>query len=93
MNTIAEWKSQFQIGTQIKQIWNSREGEVSKVLTVTKLQSNGIFGTWEGHSDRVWMSFPKRFEIDFTENGWSRIASSLKIAEYVWIKIEEKYGK
>lgn len=85
MKTFAEWKAKFQLGTQIRQIWNSREGEVSSIFTVTKVQSNGVFGVCEGIPTRAWIPFPKRGEIVFTENGWHRLEGGQKLAEYVWI--------
>jgi hypothetical protein len=90
MKTIAEWKRRLQPGVQVKQIWNSREGDVSHVFTLEKVQSNGF---WAMHSDqtrRAWSNFPKRGEIEFTEQGWCRIEDSRKIAEYVWVTTFEE---
>jgi len=89
MHTLAEWKARLQPGAQIRQIWNSRKGNVhDAVFTVTQVQTNGVWGTKPGVERRLWLEFPKRTEIEFTEHGWSRLDGTHKIAEYVWVSEE-----
>lgn len=86
MKTLAEWKARLQPGAQIRQIWNWRNGDVrDAAFTVTRVQTNGVWGTKPGVERRLWLEFPKRAEIEFTDNGWRRLEGGRKIAEYVWV--------
>lgn len=91
--TLTAWKARLQVGTQVCQIWNSSQGgEVSHVFTVTEVQTNGVFGVRDDLDRRVWLEFPKRSGIVFTDKGWIRVDGTRKIAEYEWIE-QQQQGK
>jgi hypothetical protein len=59
---------------------------VGIVYAIEKVQTNGVWATRPDSTRRSWMSFPKRGEIIWTEQGWSRVEGARKLAEYVWVE-------
>lgn len=88
MNTLKEWKQRLQVGVQVRQIWNVRQGDVDRVFTITGVQTNAVYGTVPGVDGRSWLNFPKRKGIEFTEKGWCIVEETRKIAEYEWVTYE-----
>lgn len=87
IKTLTEWKKRLQVGVQIRQVWNFRTGPTDHVLTITGVQTQDVYGTTPGVEKRIWMHFPKRSEIEFTEKGWIVFEKekTIKIAEYEWV--------
>jgi hypothetical protein len=87
MKTLVEWKVRLYVGAQVKQTWNSREGNVEYLFTIDQVQSNGLWAKAE-HIEprRSWMEFPKRDFIVFTEDGWIKLdRNQTPMARYIWI--------
>lgn len=85
IHTLAEFKRRLTLGTQIRQIWNSQNGKVDHVFTITKVQTHAVATTCPDLSGTYWMGFPDRASIIFTENGWIRMKGDQKMAEYTWM--------
>jgi hypothetical protein len=84
LQTLRELKERLQLGTQILQIWNGRDGVVRHMLTVTKIQTQAVETTCPDFRAPYWISFPNRRSVIFTEDGWIRMRDGQKMAEYVW---------
>lgn len=89
IKTVTEWKKRFEVGTQFRQVWNHRQGNIDLLLTVTKVQTNGVFA--KGPEDGLvsgWIPFPVKANITFTEKGWTRLYSYQPVATYEWVVSE-----
>lgn len=85
ITTLTAFKAQFQKGTQVFQILQGGE-KVHRLLTVDKVQNNGVFMTDES-GQRGWMPFPMRSEIVFTDKGWYRIYTPVHVEDHRGITI------
>lgn len=90
VTTLSEWKRRLTVGTHIQQTWRKFQWEgTPRIFEVSAVQTNGIWvidpSIEAPQQRRMWIPFPKRHEIEFTEQGWKRIEKGEPISEYMWL--------